>query len=89
MPLPLKGTLRNLLNIFQILQKSYIPVERIGEGSFSLFYKAINVCHHYCNNSSWINYSLQDPEDFFLFDRANVDKLHPKTNITNCTEKLL
>lgn len=64
---------------FPHLTEKYIPVERIGEGSFSVVYKAIDVRHHYCNNSSWINFSLQDPDDFVLFDRANVDKLHPKT----------
>lgn len=70
-----------LIDKFPGLTDSFIPIERIGEGTFSVVYKAIDVRHHQCDNSSWISYSLQDPDDFLLFDRSMIDKLNPKTKI--------
>ena len=70
-----------LIEKFPNLIDSFIPVERIGEGTFSVVYKAIDVRHHQTDNSSWINYSLQDPDDFVIFERSLIEKLHPKTHL--------
>ena len=70
-----------LIEKFPNLTDTFIPIERIGEGTFSVVYKAIDVRHHQSDNSSWINYSLQDPDDFLLFERSLLEKLHPKTKL--------
>ena len=66
---------------FPNLTDIYIPIERIGEGTFSVVYKAIDVKYHVSDNSSWMHASMQDPDDFVLFDISLVQKLTPKTKL--------
>lgn len=46
------------------LTKSLIPVSIIGEGTFSTVYKVIDRNFYECENSSWIQYSRQNPLDW-------------------------
>lgn len=66
---------------FPSLLDQYIPVERIGEGTFSAVYKAIDVNFFARDNSSWFHSSLQDPDDLVLYCLSLTQRLHPKTKL--------
>ena len=59
---------------FPDLTERYIPVQIIGEGTFSTVYKAIDVRHYEADNGSWLGCSKQDRHDALrLF--AHIHKL--------------
>jgi hypothetical protein len=55
--------LDELLSKYPQLVADYIPVDRIGEGTFSTVYKAIDVRYYESEeNERWDRYSLNDDE---------------------------
>lgn len=68
-----RADIDSFLTRFPNMGKSYIPTCIIGEGmlndtlkwigTFSTVYKAVDVQHHDIDNSFWLPWSRQDPED--------------------------
>ena len=66
--------LERFITNFPGLTERYIPVQIIGEGTFSTVYKAIDVRHYDADNSAWLGSSKQDRHDALrLF--AHIHKL--------------
>lgn len=66
--------LERFITNFPNLTERYIPVQIIGEGTFSTVYKAIDVRHYDADNESWVQWSKQDRHDALrLF--AHIHKL--------------
>ena len=63
-----------LIKDYPNLAESYIPVEKVGEGTFSTVFKAIDVKYRNYENDSWREFSLQDPEDCNLIDINHLQK---------------
>lgn len=61
------------------LAKNLLPVAIIGEGTFSTVYKVIDKNFYECDNSSWLEYSRQNPLDWlklwrWVYNQEPVDK---------------
>lgn len=70
MDLRLVQELEGFLKEFPSLAQSYIPVDRIGEGTFSTVYKAIDCKYYAMNNSNWAhyeNYLFEDEDENHWF----------------------
>lgn len=71
--------LEKFIKNFPGLTDHYIPIQIIGEGTFSTVYKAIDVRHYETNKSSWIKWSKQDRHDAMkLF--AHIHKLQQRSD---------
>lgn len=71
--------LEKFIKNFPSLTDHYIPIQIIGEGTFSTVYKAIDIRHYETDRDSWIMWSKQDRHDAMkLF--AHIHKLQLKND---------
>lgn len=55
--------IEHLLRTFPGLKEKYVPVCRIGEGTFSTVYKALDMNFYNKKNAQWIEFNVQDTDD--------------------------
>jgi serine/threonine protein kinase len=71
--------LEKFIRNFPGLTEHYIPIQIIGEGTFSTVYKAIDVRHYETDKTAWIEWSKQDRHDAMkLF--AHIHKLQQRSD---------
>ncbi|MBW0482370.1 hypothetical protein O181_022085 [Austropuccinia psidii MF-1] len=78
--------LQDLEQSVPLLKTSYHLLDRLGEGTFSSVYKAIDLHHHLYDNSQWATCELPAEAPFFVSSDA---KYHPSTSTSSCSNSVV
>ncbi|PLW06558.1 hypothetical protein PCASD_16109 [Puccinia coronata f. sp. avenae] len=84
--------LQDLEQSVPLLKTSYHLLDRLGEGTFSSVYKAIDLHHHLYDNSQWAPLEEEEEEEIAEAPAPPVSsdaRFHPSTSTSSCSGSVI